>query len=126
MHVLTPKGDGSEDFFREKYDDEPMANNESLAASSTKPIPIKSMESEREIKSRKKRKIRRGYGKKNIRKNKLNEIKLSIVGTNSAGLKGKKESFFSLINMFSPSIITIQETKHKKIETTKLPGYQTF
>ena len=28
--------------------------------------------------------------------------------------------------MFSPSIITIQETKHKKIGTTKLPGYQTF
>ena len=85
------------------------------------------MEFKREINSSKKRKkTRRGYGVKNLRKNNLNEIKLSIIGTNSAGLKGKTESFFSLINIFSPSIITIQETKHKRIGTTKLAGYQTF
>ena len=69
---------------------------------------------------------RRGYGKKHNIKNKQNKIKLSIIGTNSAGLKGKMESFFNLINHFSPSIITIQETKHKKIGTLKLPGYQIF
>ena len=74
----------------------------------------------------KKRSIRRGYGKKNERKNKLNQINLSIIGTNSAGLRGKMESFYNLINEYSPSIITIQETKHKKTGTIKMKGFQTF
>ena len=73
-----------------------------------------------------KKKTRRGYGNKN-RKNKTeNKQNLTIVGTNSAGLTSKKESFFSLINILNPSIITVQETKHSKIKNFRIPGYQNF
>ena len=48
------------------------------------------------------------------------------MGTNSAGLTSKKESFFNLVNSLNPSIITIQETKHTKIRNLNLPGYQNF
>ena len=74
-----------------------------------------------------KSKTRRGYGNKNRNKNNKEKNKqLSIVGTNSAGLNSKKESFFSIINIIKPSIITVQETKHSKFRTLKIPGYQTF
>ena len=55
-----------------------------------------------------------------------NQINLSLIGTNSAGLTSKKESFFSILNKYKPSILTIQETKHKKAGMLKIPGYQTF
>ena len=71
-------------------------------------------------------KTRRGHGKKNEKRNKTNKIDLSIIGTNSAGLKSKMESFFSVIKIFRSSICTVQETKHSKVGLVKLPGYQTF
>ena len=86
VHVLASEDDRSKTFFREKH------NNESVDPSSTKPISSKSLTMEFQRKMNSRKKIRRGYGKKNIRKNKSNEIKLSIIGTNSAGLKGKKET----------------------------------
>ena len=49
-----------------------------------------------------------------------------IVGMNSAGLISKKESFFNIVNLLSPSIITVQETKHTKVKNIKIPGYQSF
>ena len=48
------------------------------------------------------------------------------MGTNSGGLNTKKESLFSLVNQFSPSIITIQETKFNFYGTIKIPGYEIF
>lgn len=51
---------------------------------------------------------------------------LTKVGTNSAGLSSKIESFFNLINSFNPSIVTVQETKHTKMRKLKIPGYQNF
>ena len=75
---------------------------------------------------RNKKKTRRGYGEKNRRKNLEKKQNLTIVGTNSAGLTSKKESFFSLVNILNPSIITVQETKHTKIKNLKIPGYQNF
>ena len=51
---------------------------------------------------------------------------LTKVGTNSAGLSSKMESFFNLINFFNPRIVTVQETKHTKMRKLKIPGYQTF
>ena len=71
-------------------------------------------------------KKRRGYGNKNRRKNMVKNINLSIAGENAAGFTSKKESLFNLINLLNPSIITIQETKHKKMGILKLPGYQNF
>ena len=71
-------------------------------------------------------KHRRGYGKKNGRKNKIQKINLSLIGTNAAGLKSKKESFLNIINKFSPSIVTVQETKHTRAGGMKIPGYQAF
>ena len=89
------------------------------------------MEPSRKIKSSlklliKHKKTRRGYGKKNQKKYNLKKINISIIGTNAAGLKSKKESLFNAINTFKASIVTIQETKQNKIGTIKLPGYQTF
>ena len=77
-------------------------------------------------KSNDKKKTRRGYGSKSKNKNNKENLELSIVGTNSAGLTSKKESLYSLINIIKPSIITIQETKHTKIGNIKIPGYQNF
>ena len=73
-----------------------------------------------------KNKTRLGYGKKNKRKNKEKIINFSLIGTNAAGLLSKKESFFSIINQFKPSVFTVQETKHSKVGGIKIPGYQKF
>ena len=73
-------------------------------------------------------KYRRGQGKKNSRKNGKGKQshEFSLLGTNSAGLNSKKESLFSLVNRFTPSVITIQETKLSKIGSFQIPGYQIF
>ena len=72
-----------------------------------------------------KNKTRRGYGKKNNR-NKISNLKLSIMGTNACGLSAKKESLYYNINTLKPSIVTIQETKLIKDANMKIPGYQIF
>ena len=54
---------------------------------------------------------RRGYGKKNNIRRKNNKIQVSVnfsvLGTNADGINPKKESFFTAINHYNPSIITI-------------------
>ena len=62
-------------------------------------------------------KTRRGYGKKNGRKKgkRIKNVNFSLIGTNAAGLNSKRESFYSLINRFRPTVITVQETKFSKI-----------
>ena len=71
-------------------------------------------------------KTKRGYGKKNRRKNKLKMVDLTLVGTNAAGIKSKMESFYHTINKFKPSVFMIQETKQNKKGLIKVPGYQIF
>ena len=72
--------------------------------------------------------MRRGYGRKNAKGNKngSENVYFSLLGTNAAGLNPKKESFYSLINKFQPSVITVQETKLSKAGLMKIPGYQLF
>ena len=73
-------------------------------------------------------KTRRGYGRKNKNQvlSKDKHIHLSILGTNANGLIGKQESLKNNINNFKPSIITVQETKVKRIGSIRLKGYQIF
>jgi hypothetical protein len=61
---------------------------------------------------------------KNEKGNKL--LQFSILGTYSAGLNGKKESLYKIINKFRPSAITIQESKLSRPGLIKIPGYQIF
>ena len=134
MYVLTSETKLNKLFFRKQQGissaNEPLAfqsSDESMDDTATKPVHTKSVESKpnkskpkqleltknrKELlnknKIKNKKRTRRGYGTKN-RKNKLIKINqnLTIVGTNSAGLTSKKESFFNLVNSLNPSIITI-------------------
>ena len=108
MHVLASKSKRTKEFFRRKSnDDEPMVrtNDEPMDASSTKSILPKPETNRKTNEPVNKVKQRRGYGKKNKRKMKINKINLSLLGTNSAGLKSKQESLLNSINMFQPSLI---------------------
>ena len=70
-------------------------------------------------------KTRRGYGKKNkIRKSE--KIGLSLLGINCNGIICKQDSLFSVLSLFEPSILTLQETKVRKTGRIKLKGYQIF
>ena len=72
-----------------------------------------------------KKKTRRGgQGKKGNKRNKV--FGLSLLGTNAAGLKSKTESLFYLVNKFSPSVVTIQESKCNKIGLIKIKGFQVY
>ena len=71
-------------------------------------------------------KTRRGKGKKNKQKNERKNIDFSIIGSNANGLLGKQESLKNNINFFKPSIVTVQETKLKKLGSIRLKGYQIF
>ena len=63
----------------------------------------------------------------NRNKRKFKSTKFSILGTNAAGLKAKKDSLIENIRLFgSPSIITIQETKFRKMGSMKIENYQIF
>ena len=86
------------------------------------------MEHAKKPKPKSKLRIRRGYGRKNGKKDKngLKEICFSILGTNSAGLNPKRESFYNLINKFKPSVISLQETKLTRSGLIKVLGYQIF
>ena len=49
------------------------------------------------------------------------------MGTNSAGLKAKKDSLLENMKLFGyPSVITVQETKLRKCGSIKLENYQIF
>ena len=123
VHVLAPKVSWHQQpFFRQKLSkdesrNEYLANDEPMVA---KPAPSKPVDesgkSKEPVKTGKlkRTKIKRGYGKKNRRKNEIKMVDLTLVGTNAAGIKSKIESFYHTINKFKPSIITIQETKQNK------------
>ena len=70
---------------------------------------------------------RRGRGG---RGNKWGDIQIhnfSIMGTNSNGLKAKKNSLVNTVNFFNgPSVLTVQETKLRQNGIIKLDGYQIF
>ena len=75
------------------------------------------------------KKTRRGYGKGKNRmkvKNNSGKVRLSLFGTNANGIISKIDSLKHNINIFNPSIITLQETKVKRKGLVKLPGYQVF
>ena len=58
------------------------------------------------------KKKRRGRGRKKLKDNK--KVKLfSIIGNNINGLKAKTDSLQSVVNIFSPSVVCLQETKVK-------------
>ena len=65
--------------------------------------------------------------KKNRDKKCLKNVNFSIMGTNAAGLKAKKDSLMQNIKMFNnPSCITIQESKLRNSGSIKLENYQIF
>ena len=67
----------------------------------------------------KKNRVKKSKSKKNV--------KFSIMGTNAAGLKAKKDSLMHNIKLFAfPSVITIQESKNRTSGTIKLENYQVF
>ena len=73
------------------------------------------------------RKTRRGYGlKKSKHKSKHETKNFTIIGANTNGLNLKRESFYSLVNTFQPTVITLQETKFVHYRTVKLNGYEVF
>ena len=71
---------------------------------------------------------RGGRRSKKNRQNKSSKLaKFSILGTNAAGLKAKKDSLKENIRLFNfPSVITVQETKFRKCANFKLEHYQIF
>ena len=102
-------------------------DDESMDDDHTKPVHAKSLEHAKKPKSKPTVKTRRGYGRKNGKRNKKGkELCFSLIGTNAAGLNPKRESFYNLINKFLPSVVTIQETKLTKTGLVKIPGYQIF
>ena len=70
----------------------------------------------------KNKKTRRGSG----RKNKINNNRFRIIGTNADGILSKKESFLNLIKNENPSCFMVQETKLKSTGQLKVKGYQLF
>ena len=73
-----------------------------------------------------KNRTKRGYGRKNRKNNNVRKIEFSLLESNANGIQAKKESLMENINTFTPSVITIQETKLRKSGTFRIPGYQVF
>ena len=131
VHVFTSKTTEKQQFFRERKKDEsmdePLANAEPLDDPTTKPVPKPLEHQTRKslIRRSKHGKTRRGYGKNKINNERIG-IKFSLLGTNSNGLRTKKESLYKAINELKPSVVTVQETKYKNAGSIKIPGYQIF
>ena len=130
MHVYSSKRERKQPFFRTnegiQSNGESMADDKPVDGTTAKPVSKPTVELPGKPKKpvRNGKRSRRGYGNKNKRKNNGKYEKFSLLGTNAAGLKCKKESFFRVINKLSPSVITIQESKMSKPGMIKLPGYQ--
>ena len=76
-------------------------------------------------KSALKKKTRRGYcGKRGENGN--FQVNLSLLGNNINGINSKIDSLSANLVTFSPSILTIQETKLRIKGSIKLNGYKTF
>ena len=69
-----------------------------------------------------KRKVRRGRGYSK----KCSEKSVKIIGNNSAGLLGKKDSFINLMNKFKPGVSMVQETKIYRKGQIKVDNYCVF
>ena len=107
-------------------DDEPLGKPKFLPA-----VPSRMEydgESEQPMISLKKKKTRRGYGRKMENKGEkiMKNMEFSLMGSNANGIQAKKESLMGNINHFKPTVITIQETKLRRLGIFKLPGYQVF
>ena len=115
-----------------RSNDESLASDEPLDEPVPKPMEhAKSMElkdARKAIEIANKKRTRRGYGKKNNRKNKkgIQNVKFSLLGTNSNGILGKLESLKSLINEFKPMALTIQETKPRENGSFKAERIPSF
>ena len=51
---------------------------------------------------------------------------LKVIGNNSAGLNGKKDSFENLIKEFCPGVAMVQETKLYRKGTMRFENYSCF
>ena len=90
---------------------------------STKAVLRSTLETKTEYKKSNRGGIR---SKKNRLKEHNKQINLSILGTNSAGLKAKYDSLLQVMKIFDfPSCITLQETKFTQ-KGVKLSGYGVF
>ena len=49
-----------------------------------------------------------------------------FLGANAAGILNKKESFYRNMNLFSPSVFFLQETKTRFKNKLKYPNYTFF
>ena len=137
IQFYTSKYEHREFFFREKHDDESLANDKSLDAAATKSVlsqggylepswENKQINSMNKLLNQKQKNLDMDMAKWINEKNKIQRLKLSIISTNAAGLKSKQDSLFNTINKFKSSMINIQETKFQKIGTSKLPDYLTL
>ena len=143
MYVLTPQSAKKQpEFFRTNV--EPMADDEPMDEPTPTAKPLEHAQSLEPKNDRKllklkpalenikkgcpKKRTRRGYGKKNNRKNikGVKNVNFTLLGTNANGILGKQESLKSLINKFKPCVITVQEGKQGKKGLLKLKGYQIF
>ena len=71
------------------------------------------MEGPPKVLDNEKKKIRRGRGEsKNVNNSK--NTNLTIVGNNTAGLTGKLDSLKKVVQVVSPGVVMLQETKLKK------------
>ena len=62
-----------------------------------------------------------------VKHNKNKNVKFSLLGNNSAGIKAKTDSLEAVIKILgNPSCITLQETKLSKNNIFQLNGYQVF
>ena len=83
------------------------------------------MEGPPKVLDNEKKKIRRGRREsKNVNNSK--NTNLTIVGNNTAGLTGKMDSLKRVVQVFSPGVVMLQETKLKKKGTIKLKGFKVF
>ena len=103
-----------------------MADGEPMDEPKSIPTVPKSLEYIGKSRKPVTKKTRRGYGKKNRRKNGGERAEFSLMGTNANGIQAKQESLKENINFFQPSVITLQETKLRTLGKIKLPGYQIF
>ena len=69
--------------------------------------------------------MRRGRGESK-KLNNLKNINLTLIGNNTAGLTGKLDSLKRLIQVRTPGVVMLQETKRKKEGKVKLPGFTVF
>ena len=76
----------------------------------------------------KKKKNRRGGFTRKRESNHKNPgfLNFSLMGTNANGISSKLDSLQENINIFSPTVITIQETKLRRKGSILVPGFQVY